>query len=255
MLQKRPMLTNTITGSALWAAGDVLCQKVEDSNTPWDPVRTLRMGAFGSLAGPIYATWYTYLDGFVARRALAAAWQRIGVKVVMDTCLFEPPLLLVTFLALGTMEGKSFAEQKLRLKAEFAHCLAMDCAFWAPAQIINFNLVPLRHQALYVNTLSILWNGYVSYVEHKPLDVEVAQEPLPSNAALLPQLPHLPLLHTAAAAEEEEGKGTASVVLLAQHKHKPPQQRRRREEVLEETAAEQQQPTVVAVGEEELEAG
>lgn len=39
--------------------------------------------------------------------------------------------------------------------------------FWVPAASINFWLVPLRHQVLYMSTCSVLWTAYLSYSSNK----------------------------------------------------------------------------------------
>ncbi len=35
--------------------------------------------------------------------------------------------------------------------------------FWVPAATINFKLVPLQYQVLYMSTCGMLWTGYLSY--------------------------------------------------------------------------------------------
>jgi hypothetical protein len=45
--------------------------------------------------------------------------------------------------------------------------------FWVPAASINFCLVPLQRQVLYMSCCGMLWTAYLSYVS----TVNVAQRP------------------------------------------------------------------------------
>jgi hypothetical protein len=38
----------------------------------------------------------------------------------------------------------------------------VDCLFWPPLQLINFTFVPVRFQFLFVNTVSLFWNTFLS---------------------------------------------------------------------------------------------
>jgi len=39
-----------------------------------------------------------------------------------------------------------------------------DWLVWPPLQLINFSLVPLRYQVLYVNACNLLWNTFLSFM-------------------------------------------------------------------------------------------
>lgn len=42
-----------------------------------------------------------------------------------------------------------------------------DCLVWPPLQLVNFSLVPLRYQVLYVNTANLFWNSFLSFMANK----------------------------------------------------------------------------------------
>ncbi|CAG7827076.1 unnamed protein product, partial [Allacma fusca] len=42
----------------------------------------------------------------------------------------------------------------------------VDVVLWTPCQIINFRFVPVSHQVLFVNVLTVNWNIFLSYVKH-----------------------------------------------------------------------------------------
>ena len=42
----------------------------------------------------------------------------------------------------------------------------MDWAVWPPAQLINFLLIPSAYRVLYVNTVTLAWDVFMSYAKH-----------------------------------------------------------------------------------------
>lgn len=52
-------------------------------------------------------------------------------------------------------------------KEVFWKTYMVDCAFWPPLQLINFTFVPVRFQFLFVNTVSLFWNTFLSLMANK----------------------------------------------------------------------------------------
>lgn len=63
-LKKQPLLTKTLTAAVGFSIGDVIAQLSTAPKGSFDPMRTLRMGAFGLLfAGPLQGHyWFNFLD-------------------------------------------------------------------------------------------------------------------------------------------------------------------------------------------------
>ena len=47
-----------------------------------------------------------------------------------------------------------------------------DWVIWPPSQAVNFLLVPSQYRVLYVNLITVLWDVFLSYIKHKPDEVE-----------------------------------------------------------------------------------
>lgn len=47
--------------------------------------------------------------------------------------------------------------------------------FWVPAASLNFYVVPLQHQVLYMSTCSVLWTAYLSYMSYNNARVQAKQ--------------------------------------------------------------------------------
>lgn len=62
-LQKRPLLTKSVTSVAGFALGDCIAQISSSKSQKYDISRTVRMATFGGLlAGPLGHYWYGMLD-------------------------------------------------------------------------------------------------------------------------------------------------------------------------------------------------
>lgn len=48
----------------------------------------------------------------------------------------------------------------------FLLLLQMDWCVWPPTQMINFFFVPNHYQVVYVNTVTMLYNVFLSYIKH-----------------------------------------------------------------------------------------
>lgn len=169
--------------------------------------RTGRMTVYGlCFSAPIFAFWYSFLDKashrlfhkppasipipsnnltrlFINKLPADASkmvdgvthinshtvrtWKIIGFKLVADGALFDPLYLSLFFTATGLMEGKRMPEIKEKLKQDLLKTYLIDIAVWAPVQTANFRFVPVAYQALLVQSCNIVWNAYLSYVQHK----------------------------------------------------------------------------------------
>lgn len=66
------------------------------------------------------------------------------------------------------------------MKQVFFPTYLMDCLIWPPLQFINFTFVPVQFQFLFVNTATLIYNIFLSFVANKKNEekVEILQEKL-----------------------------------------------------------------------------
>jgi hypothetical protein len=94
-------------------------------------------------------------------------WKIIGFKLAADGLVFDPLYLSLFFSATGYMEGKGRAEITEKLQADLFTTYLVDVFVWSPIQTLNFRYVPVVYQALVVQSFNIVWNAYLSYVQHR----------------------------------------------------------------------------------------
>jgi len=152
--------------------------------------RTAKMTFYGMFfSAPAYALWYPFLERFSQRifaitslntptrmssahptshatDARLRTWKIIGLKLGMDTLIFDPLYIALFFSVNSALEGKSGAEISQKLRSDFGSTWLMDAIVWLPIQTANFRFVPVLYQSLTVQACNILWNAYLSFVQH-----------------------------------------------------------------------------------------
>lgn len=187
-LEKRPFLTQIATAGALYATGDALCQylmikksesdekKGKDTSKDhrdFDIWRTIRFGVYGfCISGPLSYLWYKSLDKFIRVPLNASKMQMIKVsihKVLWDELVFGPATLVVFFVGMSLLEGKTLLNSYEKCKKEFMTTLIADLIVWPGAQFINFLFLPTHYRILYISSLNLFWNAFLSNMQHHGL--------------------------------------------------------------------------------------
>ena len=53
--------------------------------------------------------------------------------------------------------------------------------FWPAAQVLNFAVVPLSQRVTFISVLAVGWNAVLSYINSKPMVIEVEKARPESN--------------------------------------------------------------------------
>ncbi|KAK3090019.1 hypothetical protein FSP39_008579 [Pinctada imbricata] len=173
LFSKHLLLTNTLTSGTLLALGDVITQKLEreyraregDHNeSTWDRWRTGRMFSIGILIGPFGHMWYAKL----ADRLVKGQGPKVVLKkIAVDQIMFTPVITVLFFGGMGLLEGRGLAGAVSEVHDNFLAVYSVDCCVWPPAQYINFHFIPARFRLVYVSTLTLCWNTFLSYMKHR----------------------------------------------------------------------------------------
>jgi protein Mpv17 len=150
-----------ISGS-LSLAGDLaaqlLPQRTADAPLAYDAARGARMGTFGlCLYGPYQHLWYGWLDRAIPARSVPA----FAAKVAANQLLLAPIVVGGVFAWTLALQGR-LGEWPAKARADFVPTLAAGWRFWVPAATVNFVLVPLRHQVLYMSVCGVVWTAILS---------------------------------------------------------------------------------------------
>ena len=172
LLEAQPLLTKALTSLTGFTLGDVLAQNfVEPSDKPYDLMRTARLGSFGFL---LHGTTGHYFYGFLDGKLPGTAPLTVASKVAIDQTIWNPIFGCMFFGYLSLMEGKSFDDYVNKLKADLKTAVMGSWAVWVPAHTINFAFVPPSQRLLYINSIQIGYNVFLSFLGNKSVEGEEA---------------------------------------------------------------------------------
>ncbi|PPJ52530.1 hypothetical protein CBER1_10178 [Cercospora berteroae] len=165
-LAARPILTQSITTSVLFATGDTMAQQLVEKRglSNHDLARSSRMALYGGFVfGPAATKWF----GFLQRKVVVPGKPNleIAARVATDQTVFASTNLFVFLSSMAIMEGTS---PKDKLDSTYFNALKSNWMVWPLVQFTNFKFVPLEHRVLVVNIVSLGWNCYLSYLNSQP---------------------------------------------------------------------------------------
>ncbi|KAL7463417.1 hypothetical protein ACHAXS_003787 [Conticribra weissflogii] len=174
MLEAQPLLTKALTSLTGFTIGDILAQNfVNDDGKPYDPMRTLRLGSFGFL---IHGTTGHYFYGFLDSKLPGTKPTTVATKVLIDQTMWNPIFGLMFFGYLNVTEGKSLDDYKNKIKADLKTAVMGSWAVWVPAHTINFAFVPPSQRLLYINSIQIGYNVFLSFLGNKKVESDDKEE-------------------------------------------------------------------------------
>lgn len=186
-LAAQPIRTQMITSGILWATGDYCAQSISrtlerrgrtsapesepsESSSSTDWKRVALASSFGvGFVGPVGHLWYEGLERFVIHglKLRANSVRFIATKVACDCLLFGPIHLLAFFTYMGLMSGRPWEKVKRDVERDFIPTYMTEGVGWGFVQVVNFRLVPVRHQLLFVNVFCLIDSAFLSWVKHQ----------------------------------------------------------------------------------------
>ncbi|KAH9173057.1 hypothetical protein EDB89DRAFT_1961027 [Lactarius sanguifluus] len=165
LLLKRPLSTQCATSAVLFATGDVIAQQViERKRSKHDFARTARLTFFGGcLLGPPISKWIAFLG----RLRFATPTKAVIYRTWLDQMLMAPLVVGSFFVSMSLMEGKGTSGVADSLSTMYAPTLLRGWLVYTPTQLVNFTVVPPQFRFVFVSTVSLFWNTYLSFVNAK----------------------------------------------------------------------------------------
>ncbi|GMI56405.1 hypothetical protein ScalyP_jg6471 [Parmales sp. scaly parma] len=163
-LESNPLATKAMTSLIGWALGDYLAQTFIGGGGVFNFKRFARLSAFGFLYhGPSGHYFYNWLDKQIVGTGPVA----VAKKVLFDQLIWCPIFMTVFFAYLGLVTGDSLAAISAKISADLFTAVKGSWKVWPLVHTINFRFVPTKHRLLYINTVQIGFNIFLSLIGSK----------------------------------------------------------------------------------------
>ena len=161
-LALRPLVVKSATGMLLGGSGDYTAQRLEGGKT-YDSRRSL---AFGSLATFWNGCCIHYIFGGLERHLPRSGGVRTLVPKMLITQLMVNPFLYLPlfYTWTGVVLGRTPAQTLEKARREYWVTLKATWIFFVPFNVVNFTLVPVRHQAATLATFSFFYATTLSAI-------------------------------------------------------------------------------------------
>lgn len=159
MNSKYPIITQACVGFILLGTGDIVRQQVVAKHGRHHNVyQTLWMALIGfCYVGPLLRYWYAFLD----RNILSTGFRGAAYKAMTDQIVFSP-LFLASMINL-LKRPSSLQESRKLMTNEYIKVLKTNYKIWPFVQLLTFSVIPPSYRIIFVNTIAIGWNTYISY--------------------------------------------------------------------------------------------
>jgi len=159
MLERSPLRTKMVTGTAIASLGDLIRQS-ENKGQGFDWKSFLIFSLWGgAVFTPIAHHWYGII-GKVIPESLGAF--RFVAMMAMDQTLFPPAVTSLTFFSLTLLLGGTPQGGVEKVQRDLWPTLLTNWKVWPLVQALNFKFVPPQLQVLTVNVTAVWWNYVLS---------------------------------------------------------------------------------------------
>ena len=175
------MMKSALTSAGLGIVGDRVAQtlqhqhqrrkqqqtKTSSFSEKYDYPRTARQSLFNlTFYGPLQHVWYAFLGAkwpTVSGSLAYADIRPFATKVFLNQAALGP-VVVACFFAWSQLLTNTFTATGWREKVQrdALPTLQKGWAFWVPASCVNFALVPVNRQVLYMSCCSVVWNCILS---------------------------------------------------------------------------------------------
>jgi hypothetical protein len=187
-LASHPYTTRASQTFATYFCSDCTAQALEGDTgaAPADrAARALKFASVGGLwVGPLLTHWFIVMDRLVPGRSVRA----VGVKLVADQVLQGPFMIGSMFGLCALSNGATLAQIERKLRDELYSTWVSSVYVWAPVQVFQQAVVPLRYRVAVANGVSYFWDTYLSLcMMPHPAEATGRPEPevLPPTAKLV----------------------------------------------------------------------
>lgn len=169
MLQRHPMALKALSMGLTYGLADCAAQLYErlaaGERAPLAE-RARRNAALvlvGLLAvGPLLSVWFDALEGLVPGGSIRA----VLTRTALDQALQVPVMISLIFTLSALAEGHDAPYCAAKVRSKLLPTWKGCVGVWAPVQMLNQGVVPLRYRVMFQAFVSFFWDAYMSIAAH-----------------------------------------------------------------------------------------
>mmetsp|Transcript_15651 Transcript_15651/g.23708 ORF Transcript_15651/g.23708 Transcript_15651/m.23708 type:complete len:259 (-) Transcript_15651:1025-1801(-) len=171
-LEKRPIMTKSITAAFIFGLSDFIAQKLEASSTNSDEdvkstnLKRLMASVIVGFAyfGPAAHAWYSMIFRVLPATTLFSTLQKAALGQLFFgpsfTCIFFASALLQS----GTFSIRNWAA---KIRNDLPGAWVAGAGFWPLVDLVSYSMIAPQWIPLFVNVCSLVWTIYLSLVANQ----------------------------------------------------------------------------------------
>lgn len=163
LLDEKPLIMKMLTSFTGFLLGDILAQ-VFITKGDFDWFRLFRLASFGFL---VHGSTSHYFYGFLDGKIPGTSAPIVFTKVFIDQVLWNPifGVMFFSYVALLEWKGSQYVVDKV--KNELLTQVTGSWKVWPLAHTINFRFIPNSQRVLYINSIQIGYNCFLSLISNR----------------------------------------------------------------------------------------
>ncbi len=171
MIEKKPIITKSITAFCTVSAGDAISQGIECYTTgrKFKLDRTLKFASFAIIFTPFTHAHYSVIMPY-----LIPSSTRIDLlkSVIFDQTFYVGTYFFSYYAFMNIITNKSYSDFKTDIREKYVPAIKANWMFWPGIMLMSFIYVPIIYRVLYLNVCGIAWNTYFSYSQNMRVSIK-----------------------------------------------------------------------------------
>lgn len=165
----RPLFTKVSSAAAIGCIADTFaqqCTQGHEEDSRFDILRTLSFTVFaGGWTGGIQSFLFdAYARISFRNRPTTVACRLLAHQFVVVPLVYFPSFFLTTEL----LQGSTFRGAVQRWESRWWLAAKANWMLWVPASTLQFAIIPVRFQVIYVSCIGLIWQTVLSLVSNGP---------------------------------------------------------------------------------------
>jgi protein Mpv17 len=162
-LETDPLIMKMLTSFTGFLLGDIIAQTLITKDD-FDWFRLFRLSSFGFL---IHGSSSHYFYGFLDGRIPGTTAPIVAAKVFIDQVMWNPIFGVMFFGYVAALERKGISYVGDKIKNELLTQVTGSWKVWPIAHTINFRFIPSSQRVLYINSIQIGYNCFLSVISSR----------------------------------------------------------------------------------------